>query len=330
MLEKPNLADDVIIGMLKQQDGIQAVKLDFLPLGNDAGAWVYRVEASGGETYFLKVRTLPLDEITLIIPHWLADQGIKQVVTPLGALDGKLWRTAGEYGLILYPYIQGGTGMQLGLSAPQWRSFGAAVKQLHASILPEPIRGQVAIEAFVPKWNDMVRRIQRRVDKADFRSDAQATLGEFWQKRCAEISQIVRRTEELGVRLMREPIERVLCHADIHTANLLVDPQGDLHIVDWDQPVIAPKERDLMFVVDGSPEEKFFLQGYGPATVNPLALAYYRYEWVIQELGDYAERVFFRDDLGAETVEDSIRGLRQLFDPGDVVEAAMAMEAFLS
>jgi spectinomycin phosphotransferase len=124
----------------------------------------------------------------------------------------------------------------------------------------------------------------------------------------------------------------VLCHADIHTANILID--GDnLFIVDWDQPILAPKERDLMFVVGNgvmrSREEELFFEGYGEMAVDCLALAYYRYEWVVQEIGDFGERVFLLPDVSDITREDSVKGFRQLFRPGDVVDAACQLEGGL-
>ena len=111
----------------------------------------------------------------------------------------------------------------------------------------------------------------------------------------------------------------MLCHADIHTANLLVTPDQRLFIVDWDNPILAPRERDLMFVVDDDAmqmvEADLFLAGYGETAINPLLLAYYRYEWVVQEIGDFGERVFIMGDVGDETRADSVRGFKALFDP---------------
>jgi spectinomycin phosphotransferase len=329
MLERPDLEDAVIVSALKQWDGILVWRLDFLPIGNDSGAWVFRVTPEDAQKYFLKVRTLPVDAATLVVPHWLSAQGIRPVVSPIAARDGRLWRPVADFGLILYPYIEGTSGMRLGLTPQQWGDFGKTLKWIHSVQLPETIRRQVPVESFVPKWAEMVRRIQGRLASTAYRNHYEAELGEFWLGRSDEIVQITRRTVDLGAQLRQTRHELILCHADIHTANLLVDPQGDLHIVDWDQPVLAPKERDLMFVVDGSPDEALFFQGYGPVSIDRLALAYYRYEWVVQELGDYGERVFYRADLGPQTMEDSICGLRQLFDPGDVVDLARATEEFL-
>jgi hypothetical protein len=42
-----------------------------------------------------------------------------------------------------------------------------------------------------------------------------------------------------------------LCHSDIHAGNILIDVNDDFYIVDWDNPILAPKEHDLMFIGGG-------------------------------------------------------------------------------
>ena len=79
----------------------------------------------------------------------------------------------------------------------------------------------------------------------------------------------------------------------------MVDRDGALHYVDWDAPMMAPRERDLKFMVDASfcgpstpGHEAAFLSGYGIDRVDPLALAYYRHDWVIEDLAAYGNDVF--------------------------------------
>jgi spectinomycin phosphotransferase len=88
--------------------------------------------------------------------------------------------------------------------------------------------------------------------------------------------------------------------------------------VDWDGVVFAPKERDLMFFAG---EERPFWDSYGAVTIDPLSMAYYRYEWAVQEIGDYGARVF-SPETGFETKAVSVWEFIQLFAPGDVIEAA--------
>ena len=45
-----------------------------------------------------------------------------------------------------------------------------------------------------------------------------------------------------------------MCHKDIHGGNILIRTDGQppvLYILDWDDPILAPKERDLMFIGGG-------------------------------------------------------------------------------
>lgn len=124
----------------------------------------------------------------------------------------------------------------------------------------------------------------------------------------------------------------MLCHADIHTANVLIDAGGQVWIVDWDETVLAPKERDLMFAVGGGisvemvgpRDEEFFLQGYGATTIDPLALTYYRYAWAVSDLGASGAEVNFRSDLGPVTRRSAVDLFMGLFSPGNIVSLAFA------
>jgi hypothetical protein len=87
-----------------------------------------------------------------------------------------------------------------------------------------------------------------------------------------------------------------------------------------------------MFVVGGigpglvSPrQEGWFFAGYGETTVDPLALAYYRYAWAIGDIGAYAETVCFRPELSVETRRHAVQGVMNCFQPGGIV--ALAYEA---
>jgi spectinomycin phosphotransferase len=115
----------------------------------------------------------------------------------------------------------------------------------------------------------------------------------------------------------------VLCHADLHLANLLVDDGGGLAVVDWDGLELAPPERDLSFFVTGTTgrERARFFEGYGPTDLDQAALAYFGWEWVAQELADYGSRVF-DDRLAEATRRHALEEFRRLFAPGDVVDVA--------
>jgi spectinomycin phosphotransferase len=76
--------------------------------------------------------------------------------------------------------------------------------------------------------------------------------------------------------------------------------------------------------VTGQQRARFF-DGYGQATTDPAALAYYRWEWVVQELADYGGGVV-DDRLGEATRRHALEEFRRLFAPGDVVEVARRVD----
>jgi spectinomycin phosphotransferase len=117
----------------------------------------------------------------------------------------------------------------------------------------------------------------------------------------------------------------------MHTWNVLPDADAQLWLVDWDETILALKERDLMFVVGGiggggvGPRAtECFLQGYGDTAIDPLALAYYRYAWAVQDMAAYGEEVFFTPDLGEESRRDAVHGFMVQFEPGSIVALARA------
>src|SRR5262245_41459167 len=103
MLEKPDLQDEKIIASLRQSYGLPVASLQFLPIGNDATAWVYKVKTDNTESYFLKVKKGRVYEPSLLVPRYLKDQGIEQIVAPLSTQAGKLWQSLESFTLILYP-----------------------------------------------------------------------------------------------------------------------------------------------------------------------------------------------------------------------------------
>ena len=177
-------------------------------------------------------------------------------------------------------------------------------------------------ESFIPKWSSLAKTLHKQVNTRNYDDPYQKQLAIFWKENNETIQTLVERAEILGKRLQHANLEFVLCHADIHTANILITQEQNMFIVDWDDTLLAPKERDLMFVLGEKREEQLFFKGYGRMEINPLALAYYGYEWCVQEIGDFGERVFLMKDAGESTKKDSVEGFIKLFSHGDVVEAA--------
>jgi spectinomycin phosphotransferase len=157
-----------------------------------------------------------------------------------------------------------------------------------------------------------------------------ATLVAVLRANLGAILDLVARAERLGCQLRTRSTDRVLCHSDVHAGNLLIDANGSLYIVDWDAPVLAPKERDLMLVGAGmagdgySAQEKEALsyRGYAPTYVDSVAMADYRCERIVEDIAVFCDRIGSLHEGKAER-EQCLSCVKSNFLPGGTLDIAL-------
>jgi spectinomycin phosphotransferase len=328
----PGLNLDAITTCLDAEYGLRVSAIAFLPLGYDLSAAVYKVVAEDGRAYFLKVRFGPVRESGPHVPWALANRGIRNVLAPLQTQSSQLWCACGGRSLILYPFIAGENAMTAGMTDEQWRDFGSTLQAVHSSGLAEEFRGLLPVETFALPSAAAVRRILDLTGTMEFENPVAARFAAFWQENAVRIRQMLARAEELGRRLQSRAFDQVLCHADIHAANILVGDDGQIHLIDWDGPLIAPRERDLLFVVGSviarrvePREEALFFAGYGPVEIDPEALVYYRYERIVEDLGEIGRSVLLDPDPSDEMRAQESQLAQSFFAPGGDIDHAEAV-----
>jgi spectinomycin phosphotransferase len=328
MLTKPDISDDRIIACLYDHFGLRISHVTFLPLGADVNSAVYRVIADSGTSYFLKLRWGNFSEVAVAIRAFLHAQGIRPVIAPVATTTHNLWVRAHGFNWILYPFFEGKNGFEVALSKPQWITLGASMKAVHTTILPTALVKRVPREDYSPRWRTSVKAFQKQVEQGLYDDSTAASFAAFWMTKRDEIHCIVERAGRLAHALQNRVGELAVCHSDLHGGNVLVGADDELAIVDWDEPILAPKERDLMFIGGGvggiwnnDQEAIWFYQGYGDTESDLVVLSYYRYERIVADIAAYAEQIFGRQG----SVEDRQEGLQQViaqFLPNNVVEIA--------
>ena len=327
MLEKPNIADELIISHLQEQYGLHVAELTFLPLGADQGSALYRVVTDDGIAYFLKLRK-GFDEIIVTVPLFLKERGVQAIIAPLETKSHQRWADFGDYKMILYPFIDGKDGFDRELTDQHRRTLGKALKDIHTAHMPPELKKRIPQETFSPYWREKMKSFQAQVEETSFDEPTAAKLIEFMKSKRNEISDLVERADQLASELQSKSPELVLCHTDIHGGNILISDNDKLYIVDWDNPLLAPKERDLMFIGGGidniwksEQEQAVFYQGYGKVEIDLAALAYYRYERIIEDLAVNCEQLLLTDEGGADR-ERSYGWFVSNFEPGSTIEIA--------
>jgi spectinomycin phosphotransferase len=329
MRDDPGLDLDEIAACLATEYGLRAAGMTYLPIGYDMNAAVYEVRASDGRACFLKVRFGPVHEAGLLAPRALTDLGVTNVLAALPARSGRLWAPLDGNSVVLYPFVRGENAMDAGLSAEQWREFGATLRAVHDSGLEVRFLDLLPVERFTLPSAALVRRLTAQLESLRPTSPAALELAAFWRENAGRIRALLARAEELGRRLQARSFALVLCHADIHAANILVGEDGAIHLIDWDGPRIAPRERDLLFVIgshiarDVAPwEEEAFFAGYGPVPVNAEALAYFRYERAVEDVGEFGKTVFLDASISETSRREQAGLLMGYFAPGGMIDTA--------
>ncbi|MCS5711982.1 phosphotransferase [Candidatus Berkiella aquae] len=335
MLNKPDIQDEEIIHCLQNEYGLKVEEISFLPLGADLNTAVYRIIANDKMSYFLKLRRGEFNEAAVLVPKYLADSGLKQVIPPLATNTDQLWANLASFKAILSPFVEGRNAIERHLTQEQWIEFGSTLKKFHSIDIPKALTHRIPKEAFSSRWRKTVKAFLERIEIDAFLEPVAIKMALFLKSKSEEIRQMIERTENLASILQKQPIDSILCHADIHGWNLLVAHNGEWYIVDWDTLLLAPKERDLMFIGaglgdSGRPpleEETLFYQGYGLTNINHAAIAYYRYERIIEDIGVYCEQIFLSDEGGEDRMQ-SFEYLQSHFLPNSTIERAYQSDKF--
>ena len=332
MREKLSIPEDRLRSCLQEHYGLTPLSLEFLPLGLDTRSVVYRVMSENGAPNLLKARSGSFYEPSCLVPRYLNDQGIRSVVAPVFTKRHTLWASFENWTVIVYPFLDGDTSWT-GISDEHWREVGTVFKRIHQVAPLSHGFQSLRKETFDP--TEYARRAFE-IQYIDERRDGnvyERALRSSWTAHQGVIHIAVSSLEKLALALQRRSGPYVLCHADLHQANLIRDRAGRVFVIDWDDVMLAPKERDFIFVsdppADGSAGQNTppFFQGYGQTEIDWVALAYYRWERVVQDLIECARTVFLRDDLGAETKADAVRLFDTIVVGGCEIQAAHAAAA---
>jgi len=328
VLEKHTLSDQIIIRCLNTNYGIEAATLTFLPLGADMNASIYKAQMLDQTSYFIKLKQGHQHDTSTEIVELLRGAGIQQIIPPVKTIHGRTTQCIDEFTLIVYPFIDGQDGFNRSLTDDQWINLGKAMGQVHKLEVPLSVQNRIRKETYSAKWRDAVRSIYPHIEADPIADEIGLKLQKFMKKNMSDIRRLVDRAEQLGEKLQDHSLKFVLCHSDIHGGNVLMGENSHIYIVDWDEPIMAPKERDLMFIGGGvgnvwnKPlEERLFYKGYGKTEINSTALAYYRHERIVEDIAIYGRELLLTTDGGNDRLE-MYRQFIAMFEPQGVIDIA--------
>ncbi|MEN5069466.1 aminoglycoside phosphotransferase family protein [Stenotrophomonas sp. TWI1183] len=333
MLHPQELSSAQITQVLGEAYGVRATAVVQRACGADAGATVYQVGGPDGMRWWLKCRRYAVDAVVWDVVHHLRDHlGLREIIAPLPARDGAAAATWAGLQWTLFPYVDAFSGFEEALSRGHWERFGRVLRQVHDVRLPEAL----SVRLRCPGFDDdtAVERVGAWLQRADARIPVRDALGEeylaLWCRHRQRIEAIWQRCGALRARIGDGRPRRVLCHADLHAGNVLVGPDEGIHLIDWDEMVLAPRERDLMFIGAGiggrwgREQPPGFAEGYGPVEADPLWVAYSRHWRILQDLQEFHDLLLEPGATARPPAQrrQALRYMAEQFAPGNVADCA--------
>lgn len=292
------MVPDEVTTAIGEHYELQGVELSPIDGGADLAASLWKAVDSRGRRFAVKWSGSG-SPAGMVLPAALDAIRAGSAPAPVPTRGRSLWVDVGDARLSVTRWADGESAWDTPLGRPGWYAFGQLLSALHSLPVVGQVSKRVPREDFDPsRWGDYFEKIDAELDGAPF-AGVTARLAELWHAHRPALREVHRRTLDLGARLRtRADLPRyVPCHADPHLGNIVVSEDGRPVLLDFDDAVLAPTERDLMFVLGGGVladapvtgrQQAWFLEGYGAYSVDPDLLTYYRGLRVLEDVSEPA------------------------------------------
>jgi spectinomycin phosphotransferase len=281
----------------------EAYALDATDIGPAPRGFVaetFAVQVAGGGRLFVKwLPTWASAEAFqrgLAVAERLVTLGVpapRPVRTLAGALSVELRGRA----LAVFEFVEGERGAVIdqrigpGAFNYDFDAFVALLASIHAAT--DWVGVELPRETFAIPWAQQFETAWRRTLTMQPASAPQAELQAALRARQARIETDWDDLQAMAAACRARTFSAVLTHGDLAGDNLIVGADGRLHPLDWDDPVLAPAERDAWFFTCDAAAETAFVAAYQCAfpgwRPDPLFRRYYLYWRFFQDILGYIE-----------------------------------------
>lgn len=317
---------------LARKYGLTVRSLTFIPKGFASSC--YAVDCLDGSRYFLKLipstrEPMAASDLEFYLPlTWnLYDRGIFcNLPYPLRNDEDEFRTVFGEFTLILFNYIDGETleGEDLlsdFLRPLLARSIGTIHKSTPDITMEKPFTERFAL-VFEDDLLDALDVLRGITSRDRF---ALQVLRDLLLPREMELRAHLARACQLRDQARAVTAEMVLCHTDLWGGNLILDRAGDLHILDWENAMIAPPEHDLFAFVEHERFSTFldeYEQTFRRVELRSETFGFYIFRRNLEDLADWVLRILSREQT-EEQDRDDLDGVRNSLSQWSRMEATI-------
>jgi spectinomycin phosphotransferase len=280
--------------------GFDVAAIEYAPVGFGSYHWVATDETGAGrfvtvddldrKPWFGDGRDAALDGMARSFETAVALQeaGLEFVLAPIRSSGGRpVLRLDDRHSIAVFPFVDGVS-----------RDFGAHETPERRStvlgILAKLHLATSAVASTVPKRSlDLPGRSQL---EAGLGAVDQPWTGGPYSERARHalgtqrsgVTDALERFDRLRQEIEGRSTDWVVTHGEPHAANVIwVD--GAPQLIDWDTVALAPPERDLWMVLDGSEHEAAAYAASTGHQPDPIALEFYGLTWDLADVAQYVD-----------------------------------------
>jgi len=226
-------------------------------------------------------------EAGLPVLQELRAAGIDQINYPIPAKDGCLSMTFEGHMLVVYNFIEGEWTFDYDFEA-----YVALMTKIHQAKIQTPLlRESFDISAVVNTLRRELDDLEKSSYSNPHQRKLQAIIAEYRHELVADMTRF-----DLLVHYLRQSanVPFVLTHGDA-SGNILQAADGKLYMIDWDDMMFAPRERDTWFHVGTNQAQAEFLslyQHYFPAyQIDASLFAFYVYKRYFEDVEGWCDKI---------------------------------------
>ncbi len=326
MTDRPVPTARELVAWVREDFGLHLVACEPAGGGTDAAVSTWRARTADGAQ--LAVRVTSGRATGVWLATLLATRGVRGVPAPWRTRDGAAWSVRGGYRLSVASWVSDRVATPGRMTADQWRALGRVLAQVHAQPVTDEL-GALPREdhdpgVWVRRARDLPWTVVRQPGADGITSAMAGALVGALEPLAAVADAAEQGAAALAGRFADSPAATVLCHGDPHPGNVLLGAD-EVWLVDWDDALLAPRERDLILVVGGvltSPvpsaqERAWFAEGYGPLDLDPDLLRYHAWARALEDVVGLADLVLDQGgDRGRRAA--AARALQGVLAPGGI------------
>lgn len=230
---------------LKRFFGFTVVSHKFVPVGEES--YAFAVSSSDGNKYFVKFCDSQnvVKAINRVNSLLLQLKQFNFVIPPV-EINGVTSFDINKGKIYVYPYIEGtvvnkrNDKFDKGLVDKLTRMMADIHKaRLHVAV-------DIPKEKFINNYDERLNQLL--VAKRNNRFDVNASS--LLNNNEKTIRSIIEKQNKIAHRYQSRQLNLVVTHGDITGLNIIVTSEGDLKLVDWDDAMFTPPERDVNFLFD--------------------------------------------------------------------------------